>query len=217
MVTSAATPAATTLWRAFPWDPAALAGSPFSARSVAPAHAQNYGRFDLSGRPLVLYLAETPAHAVAEVLRGLKGSLPPGARERHRVTAADLRAQRRRRALVSARLPAGAGEEIADLTDGATLAALGIRADHLASRERRRTQAISRTVHTAGYAGLRWWSVLHGDWHTTVVFLDRIPLEQIEFGTPEPLSLAHPAVQEAAAALGLKVATAPPRPGMPQA
>ena len=48
------TPAESTLWRAFPWDASAAPGEPFSARSGAPAHRQNYGRFDLSGRPLVL-------------------------------------------------------------------------------------------------------------------------------------------------------------------
>ncbi len=60
------------LWRAFPWDCTAPEGGPFSVRSVAPPHMQNYGRFDLHGRPSVLYLAQTPAHAVAEVL-GLDG------------------------------------------------------------------------------------------------------------------------------------------------
>jgi hypothetical protein len=109
------------------------------------------------------------------------------------------------RALVSARLPEGAENVIADLADGAILAALEIRADHLASMDRRRTRAISRIVHDAGYAGLRWWSALHGDWHTTVIYLDRIALEKIEFGTPEPLTVSHPAVMAAAASLGLEV------------
>jgi hypothetical protein len=153
MPASPAMPAAATLWRVFPWDPAAPDGSPYSARSVAPAHPQNYGRFDLHGKPSVLYLAETPAHAAAEVLRGLKNAIPPAAVDRHRITAADLRARGRVRALVSARLPAGAENEIADRADGAMLAALGIRADHLASMGRRRSRAPCTPLDMRGCAG----------------------------------------------------------------
>jgi hypothetical protein len=41
-----------------------------------------------------------------------------------------------------------------------------------------------------------------------VIYLDRVPLDRIEFDTPEPLTLTHPAVQAAAATLGLEVAAA---------
>jgi hypothetical protein len=76
----------------------------------------------------------------------------------------------------------------------------GIAPDVLASREITRTQAVAATLHKAGFAGLRWWSALSGDWHTIVVFEGRI-----EYGEPEQLTIGHNAVQEAAMALGLRL------------
>ena len=64
-------------WRVFPWDPAAKPGEPFSPSYVYPN--QGSGRFDLSGK-LVVYLAESAVHAVAEKLQHLlgdHGSEPP--------------------------------------------------------------------------------------------------------------------------------------------
>jgi hypothetical protein len=63
----------------------------------------------------------------------------------------------------------------------------------------RRTQAIAAQLARAGYAGLRWWSALSGDWHTLVVFGGTIGYKE-----PEPLTLAHSAVREASAALGIQ-------------
>jgi hypothetical protein len=60
------------LWRVFPWDPAAERGAPFSPEYVVPAHRQTKGRFDLGTSP-VIYLAESPEHAVAELLRPFTG------------------------------------------------------------------------------------------------------------------------------------------------
>jgi hypothetical protein len=196
------------LWRAFPWDRAAPAGAPFSACSVAPAHLQNYGRFDLHGRPSVLYLAETPAHAVAEVLRGLKRNpADPHDPDRHRLSAADLRGAAHPRALVSVRLPAAVADSVPDFARGEVLAEFGVRADELCSRDRRVTQAAARRIHQHpdGVPGFFWWSALHGDWHVVLLFLDRVRMEEIEFGEPEVLTLENPAVREAAEALGLDV------------
>jgi hypothetical protein len=200
-------PAEGTLWRAFPWDAAAVDGEPFSARSVAPAHRQNYGRFDLSGRPLVLYLAETPAHAVAEVLRGLKRNpATPFEPDRHRVTPDDLRSAGLPRALVEVRLPQGAAD-IPDLAEGAELARFGVRADELSAGDRRVSRAAARRIHAHPdeVPGFRWWSAFGGDWHVVLLFLDRITLDVLDFGTPEILELDHPAVGEAARVLNLDV------------
>jgi hypothetical protein len=57
-----------TLWRAFSWDVDAADGAPYSIRSVPPVDKQTGGRFD-NDATAVLYLAEFPEHAVAEVLR----------------------------------------------------------------------------------------------------------------------------------------------------
>jgi RES domain len=196
------------LWRAFPWDRTAPDGAPFSRRSVAPAHLQNYGRFDLHGRPSVLYLAETPAHAVAEVLRGLKRSTAtPHDPARHRVTDADLLGSRHPLALVSARLPPPVADAVPDFCRGEVLARFGVRADEMSSRARGVTQAAARCIHAHadGVPGFFWWSALHGDWHVAVLFLDRVAVEEIDFGAPEVATVEHAAVAEAAEALGLEV------------
>src|SRR5256885_12605128 len=57
-------------WRVFPWDPAAKPGEPFSPSYVYPN--QGSGRFDLSDK-VVVYLAETAVHAVAEKLQRFRG------------------------------------------------------------------------------------------------------------------------------------------------
>jgi hypothetical protein len=201
-------PAGETLWRAFPWDVDAADGDPFSARSVAPAHRQNYGRFDLNGRPLVLYLAETPVHAVAEVLRGLKRNpatpFDPG---RHRVDDEDLWSSGLPRALVDVRLPPGVTAAIPDLAEGAELTRFGVRADELSAGDRRVSRATARRIHAhpAAVPGFRWWSAFGGDWHVVLLFLDRVSLADLDFGTPESLNLGHPAVIEAASVLNLDV------------
>src|SRR3954471_24559780 len=134
MANGSRAPTEGTLWRAFPWDNAAADGEPFSARSVAPAHRQNYGRFDLSGRPLVLYLAETPAHAVAAVLRGLKRSpATPFDPDPHRGTQDGRRSAGIPLALVEVRLPPKVATDIPDLPEGAELARFGVRADELSA------------------------------------------------------------------------------------
>jgi hypothetical protein len=195
------------LWRAFPWDPTAPDGAPFSLRSVAPGFRQNYGRFDLHGQPSVLYLAQTPAHAVAEVLRGLKAH-PDDPAVRHCLVPEDLEGPNGLpRVVVGVRLPAEVAEALPDFARGDVLARFGVRADELCSRDRRVTQAAARRIHAHPDAvpGFRWWSALHGDWHVVLLFLDRVGIGEIEFGEPEVLTIDHPAVAEAAEALGLDV------------
>jgi hypothetical protein len=184
------------LWRAFPFNEAAADGEPYSIRSVAPAHLQTGGRFDL-GTTSVLYLGETPAHAVAEVLRRFSGrALVP----------ALLRHSRHPLALVAVTVPADVARRLVDLAVPQMLARLGIRPDTLALPEsgRTQTQAISRGIYESGAAGFRWWSAIHGGWHSTVLFVERVPLHVLDFGAPELLSIDHPAVIEAAPYLYLQ-------------
>jgi hypothetical protein len=180
-------------WRVFPWDRTAAENEPFSAGFVPPN--QGYGRFDLPGEPAgVGYFAEDPEHAVAEKLVRLRNQ---------RLDEADLLEHGRPLALVEARieLPTPAG--LLDLCDAARLDAEGIQPDRTAFRDRIATQAVSRHVWGAGYAGLRWWSAFFGEWHTIVVFMARAPAAAVRFGLPEPLDLRHPAVGLAADALGI--------------
>ncbi|HET6764112.1 MAG TPA: RES family NAD+ phosphorylase [Longimicrobiaceae bacterium] len=182
------------LWRVFPWDPAAPSGAPFSAQYVVPAARQVHGRFDLGTSP-VLYLAESPEHAVAEMLRPFTGRM---------LKANHLRGAGHPLALVSVTIAAALNESVADLTDPRVLLARGIRPDVLASRDRMRTQAISRALHDAGLAGFRWWSALHGDWHAVLLFADRLATDGLRYGGPEVLTADHPAVAAAARALNMR-------------
>ncbi|HEX9939572.1 MAG TPA: hypothetical protein VGB15_20725, partial [Longimicrobium sp.] len=89
----------------------------------------------------------------------------------------------------------------------AMLLELDLRPDQLASHDREVTRTISRRVHAdaARYPGFRWWSALTGEWHVTVLFLDRVDIRSIVYTTPEPLDIRHPAVVEAARFLGISV------------
>jgi len=172
-------------WRVFPWDPAAKAGEPFSPSYVHPN--QGSGRFDVS-RKLVVYLAETAVHAVAEKLQRFRGQ---------KIDRKDLIESGHQLALVECRLEK---IKLADLCDPAVLVKHAIAPDVLASREITKTQAVAAALHAAGFAGLRWWSALSGDWHTIVVFEGAIVYDE-----PEQLAVGHAVVQEAATTLGFRL------------
>lgn len=196
-----------TFWRVFPWDPHAPDGAPFSARYVPPASSQTGGRFNFEGTA-ILYLAQSPAHAVAEVLQGFRGKTlksehlvhgnPEQPRTYHPLS------------VVKATLPHEIVTRLPDFTEPMALLQFGLRPDQLASHERFVTQAIAREVHAdpASYAGFRWWSALTGEWHVTVLFLDRVDVASIDYATPEPLHIADPAVREAARFLDISLVAA---------
>lgn len=186
-------------WRAFPWDPAAPLGERFSP-SYVHAH-QGSGRFDLPPPDgPVLYLAETADHAVAEKLQRYRGQ---------RLQRFELREWGQPLALVQCTITSAVLAKVADLCDPRVLVTHDIAPDALASRELARTQTIAKRLREAGYEGLRWWSMLSGDWHTLVLFLHQHPptstiLHHLTFSEPETLTPTHPAVTAAAAALGLR-------------
>ncbi|MGH7530773.1 MAG: RES family NAD+ phosphorylase [Gemmatimonadales bacterium] len=182
-------------WRVFPWDPAARPGEPFSPAYVHPH--QGAGRFDLAGAA-VLYLAETADHAVAEKLQRFRGQ---------RLQRFDLTESGRPLALVECEIAAAVWGRLADLCDPRVLVRHEIAPDVLASRDLTTTRAVAKRLHGAGHAGLRWWSMLSGDWHALVLFLPPVDaLRDLQFGQPDLLGAAHPAVQAAGAALGLRFA-----------
>lgn len=180
------------MWRVFPWDPRAGDGEPFSPSYLPPG--QGSGRFDLPGHPDgVLYTAETPEHAIAERIQQYRGGV---------LDDADLVVARHRLAIVAMDVPPGLGDGVADLCDPRVLVTLGVRPDDTASRHRPTTQRIAAAVYAGGHTGLRWWSAFFGDWHAVVLFRDRLA-RRPRFDAPEPLTLAHRALREAADLLGL--------------
>jgi hypothetical protein len=189
------------LWRAFPWDPEALAGTPFSP-SYVPL-GQGTGRFDVAAS-MVLYLAETPEHAVAEKIQRFRGRT---------LRSPHLRQSGRRLALAPVRLSDPASHEITDLCDPDELARRRIRPDTLASRDYDRTRAVAESLYAERKAGLRWWSAFSGDWHTVVVFCGRLGGSDLAFGEPEPVGLDHVTLRRAAAELGVRLAPQRRGPG----
>jgi hypothetical protein len=156
---------------------------------------QGTGRFDLAERS-VWYLSESPVHAVSEVLQGF--------RSRPFLDGA-LRRFGHPLALVEVNLSDEAAEGIVDLDDAAELLRFGVTPGTLASEDRSRTQRVAEQVYASGATGLRWWSALSGDWHAVVLFLDRVPVEELEIGTPELLTRDHPAVASACRHLAISL------------
>ena len=159
------------------------------------------GRFDLQDRPPVRYVAESPEHAIGEVLSPFRGT---------EFRPAYLRQSGRRLALVAVTLVPSLVARIPDCTEPDVLRALGLRPDELAHHDRTRTQAIARRLHELGAAtgdpaGLRWWSALTGAWHTTVVFTDRERDGEVGFGAPRVLEPADPDLTRALMVLGIRV------------
>ena len=182
-------------WRVVPWDPDVRRGRPFSPSHVPPATGR--GRFDLpTACSPVLYVAESPEHAVAEAVQPWRNRPLRGA---HLLRAG------RPLALVSVELAAGKAVRLADLRDPGTLARLGVTADRVAARDRRVTRAIAARAWDRGHVGLRWWSAFHGEWCGVVLFTVRAE-GSVRFRRPEVLSAETPALRGAAAALGMPLA-----------
>jgi hypothetical protein len=180
----------TPLWRVFPWNPDAAEGERFSAAFVLGGQGNN--RFDLVGDPRgVIYLAETEDHAVAEMIQGLRNGSDP-------LTTDDLTVWGHRYAIVSATLDPTVWSDIADLCEPSTLASIEITAERPAMRDRSSTQRIAATLYERGHAGLRWWSAFWGEWHSVVLFRDRLSAGALIYGQPVPLDVSTPAVQSAA-------------------
>lgn len=184
-----------TLWRVFPWDPQADPGAPFSS-SYLPIQS-GHGRFDLARRvdASAWYFAEAPEHAVAERIQDLRN---------RRLFGEALFERGRRLALVAVEIRADVIP--VDLCDPAELARRRVAPDRLAFPDRAVTQQIAADLHADGtVSGLRWWSAFFGEWHTTVLFSDRIEDGDLVFGKPEELRLDTPAVMAATVALGIEI------------
>ena len=182
-------------WRVFPWNHDAVDGSPFSPSYIPPTTGR--GRFDLPvACSPVLYLAESPEHAVAEAIQPWRNR---PLRKPH------LRRAGRPLALVGVQLGQGKTAELVDLCDPATLRRRRLRPDQIVSRHRGKTQPIAASIWDSGHMGLRWWSSFWGDWHGVVLFTARAG-RSLACGRPQILSVDNPALHEAAASLGMPLA-----------
>jgi len=180
-------------WRVFPWDRSATPGQAFSPTHV-PTN-QGSSRFDIRATP-VLYLSESPEHAIGEKIQRYRGQS---------LKDYDLTESGHPLALVESKVSPDIVSRIADLCDWNVLAKYRVGPDAIASRDVTRTQAIAQQLFDAGHAGLRWWSALSGDWHSTVVFSARLSTHSLAYGVPQVLRVDHPSVIEAASALGISL------------
>ena len=179
-------------WRMFPWDPDAAQGTPFSPSHVPPF--QGHARFDLSDSPQgILYLTETPEHAIAEKLQDLRNQP---------LDDADLFEGGSRYALAAVELPETVFAEMVDLCDPPAIVERNTPPDEVAALARATTQAISRRLYEAGCTGFRWWSAFFGEWHNLVIFRDRLA-EQPAFSEPQWVRPDNPHLQITAERLGI--------------
>lgn len=182
-------------WRVFPWDPDVNDGNLFSPSYIPPTTGR--GRFDLPvACSPVLYVAESPEHAIAEVIQPWRNR---PLRKPHLLRAG------RPLALVEVRLETDEASKLLDLCDPRMLHRRRLTPDRIASRHRRTTQPIAALAWDGAYAGLRWWSSFRGDWHGVVLFTNRTR-RGLHFGEPEVISGDTPALRAAADALGMRLA-----------
>lgn len=161
-----------------------------------PRDRQGAGRHDDPTRYGAWYAARTPEAAIAEVLQAFRG---------RDLVDADL-------ALVG-----GAHQTLAivddaalgpmlDLDDPAILTDHGWRPSRVASRDRSVTQPMAVRAYTDGALGLSWWSTLDAAWTNVTLFAERtISTDDLTVVATERLTIRHPAVQAAAAHLGIPI------------
>jgi hypothetical protein len=181
-----------TLWRILPWDSSA-APRELGGPLYVPRPFQGSGRHDNPHRYGCVYASHQPASGVAEILAQFRG--------KERLSERMLAVEARPLAAVPLELAADA--VLIDLDEPRVLGRERLRPSQVATRERSATQAYAERLYDVhpDAAGLRWWSTLESSWINVSLF-DRA-LASIEAGTPEPLTVDHPAVAEAAELLGL--------------
>jgi hypothetical protein len=179
------------LFRLFPW----IQGAPITEIGGAlyvPHLDQGAGRHDNPDAFGALYVSRLPVSPVAERLRNLLG---------RSVTDQDLVREGARLSLVA--IDDRALERLIDLDDPRNLLTRGLRPSRVATRNREDTQPIALALYREGVDGFEWWSTIEASWINVTLFEDRVTDRLTLAGEPEPLTLDHPAVREAAEAVGV--------------
>jgi hypothetical protein len=71
------------------------------------------------------------------------------------------------------------------------------------SRDPGCSQRLSRRLHQRGVPGFRVWSALSGDWHCTILFMDRAVKLSLTFGRPRRLTFRSRGMAQAARVLDI--------------
>src|SRR5262245_18261884 len=164
-------------------------GPLFVARTL-----QGGGRHDNPSEFAALYTSRSAESAVAERIKLFQGrTLTPD----HLV-----RADGRSYALAA--LDDGGLDPI-DLDEPRELIKLRLRPSQVATHQRDVTQRIALTIFQEGKVGLGWWSTIEASWPNVTLFSERA-LELLRLSAePEPLTVQHPMVVEAAGFLGIRL------------
>jgi hypothetical protein len=96
--------------------------------------------------------------------------------------------------------------DILDLDDPRTLVERSLRPSGVATRNREMTQPMAVAIYEEGAPGFEWWSTVEASWINVTLFEDRVADRITLVGDPEPVTLDHPAVREAAEAVGVLLA-----------
>ncbi|HYZ11308.1 MAG TPA: RES domain-containing protein [Actinomycetota bacterium] len=179
------------LYRWFPWAPDATSREPGGPLYV-PRFDQGGGRHDNPDVYGAFYVSRVPASPVAEILRDYAARALPS--------------QPLFREGAPSRLVAideSAVGELLDLDDPRSLVARELRPSGVATRNRDRTQRVALRLYEEGVTGFEWWSTIEASWINVTLFEERVAGRLEVVGEPEPLTLDHPAVREAAEAVGV--------------
>jgi len=183
-----------TLYRSFAWREAARPTEQ-DGPLWFPRIFQGDGRHDNPDVYGCLYLSDRPESCVAEQLAAFRGQ---------RLTPSLLR--RRGLPLALARLELDDERELIDLDDPSVLKRERLRPSAVATRRRETTQpqALALFRRHPRAAGLQWWSSWEALWANVTIF-DRAAKALKVIDVAE-LTLAHPALRQAAEFFGLRIA-----------
>ena len=178
------------LYRVFPEVPGTRpreAGGPlYVAR-----HLQGSSRHDDPSRYGALYTSRSPESAVAEALQAFRGrDIEP----RHLV--------RTGRQLSLAAIDESRLGTLPDLDDPAELVRRSLRPSAVATHDRSITQPEAAAIFDDGHPGFSWWSTIEASWANVTLFVERASRGLRISGTPEPLSVGHPALVAVAERMG---------------
>jgi hypothetical protein len=179
------------LYRVFTWLPEAKPTEPGGPLFV-PRLDQGPGRHDNPGAYGALYLSRSRVSPIAEQLRDYVGR-----------PAQSTRLLREGSPLTLAAIDDEDLEGLVDLDEPRNLAERELRPSGVATRARKPTQRIALSLYQDGVPGFEWWSTIEASWINVTLFEDRVVDRLSVTGEPEPLTLDHPAVREAAEAVGV--------------
>jgi RES domain len=183
------------LYRVFPWLADAEPTQPGGPLFV-PRLDQGQGRHDNPNAFGCLYLSRSNVSPVAEVLRDYLGR-----------PVEVTRLLREGSPLSLASIDDATLDALLDLDDPRNLVARELRPSRVATRDREATQPMALSLYREGVEGFEWWSTIEASWINVTLFEDRVTDRLTLMGEPEPLTLDHPAVREAAEAVGVLLAT----------